>query len=367
MFEEKINKKVLIAPLDWGLGHATRCIPIIKILLQKECNVLIAADGPHKVLLQEVFPQLEFLDLKGYGIRYATKNMLFHLAQQLPNFLKTVKEENEWLDKTIDEYGIDLVISDNRYGLWSTKIPCIFITHQLQLSVPIFIKWAEKIIQRRLYALVEKFSLCWIPDVANQINNLSGKLGHPSKMPHIPVRYIGPLSRFENALPQEKKYLLMVCLSGPEPQRSLFESMVLSQLKNIDGHVILVRGKPGSEENLPQEKNLTIVNHLSTIEMQQAFTASSYILSRCGYTTLMDMQALGCKCIYVPTPGQTEQEYLGKRLQDFGMAVVFKQHGFNLKKSLAAAEAFNYKFSFLGQKDDLLENEISQLIKNGNK
>ena len=139
MAEKKINKIVLIAPLDWGLGHATRCITIVQVLLQKKCRVLIAANGAHKILLQEVFPQVEFLNLKGYEIKYANKNMLFNLAKQLPSFLNTIKDENNWLDKIIGEYGINLVISDNRYGLYTKKIPCVFITHQLQLQVPFFL------------------------------------------------------------------------------------------------------------------------------------------------------------------------------------------------------------------------------------
>ncbi len=362
MTGKKINNTVLIAPLDWGLGHATRCIPIITILLQKNCRVLIATNGPHKILLQEVFPTLEFLHLNGYGIKYANKNLLFHLAKQLPGFLKTIKTENDWLDKAIDEYEIDLVISDNRYGLCSKKIPCIFITHQLQLQIPFFMQWVKKILQKKIYRFINQFSLCWVPDVADKTENLSGELGHPFKMPLIPVTYIGLLSRFKKNNLQEKKYTLMVCLSGPEPQRSLFESIILSQLKNINGQVLLIRGKPGSKEILQAENNVTIFNHLPTMQMQQAFEQSNFIVSRCGYSTLMDMQVLGCKCIYVPTPGQTEQEYLGKRLQDVGKAVVCKQDALNLKEAIETAASFNYKTHFF-QQTNTLENEIARILK----
>jgi uncharacterized protein (TIGR00661 family) len=362
MVDNKINKTVLIAPLDWGLGHATRCIKIIHILLQNKCRVLIAADGPHKILLQEIFPQIEFLYLKGYRIKYANKNMLLNLAKQLPSFLKTIKIENKWLDKTIEEQGIDLIISDNRYGLWSKKIPSVFITHQLQLQVPFFLSWMKIFIRKRLYILINNFSFCWVPDVADKKNNLSGELGHPIKMPNVPVNYIGPLSRFVKSNSQTKKYTLMVCLSGPEPQRTLFETIILPQLRNINGQVILVRGKPGSKEILSAEKNVTIFNHLPTIQMQQAFEQSRFVLSRCGYSTLMDMQMLDCKCIFVPTPGQTEQEYLGKRLHDLGQAIVFKQAGFDLKKAIDAAEKFNYHTNTFKLKNTL-ENEIANLLK----
>jgi uncharacterized protein (TIGR00661 family) len=362
MYKKKINNTVLIAPLDWGLGHATRCIPIIQLLIQKNFRVLIATNGPHLNLLKEAFPQLGFLHLNGYGINYAKKNMLFHLAKQLPNFLRTIKMEHDWLDKTLATHEIDVVISDNRYGLWSKKVPCIFITHQLQLQLPFFMHWANKIIQKKMYGFINKFTACWVPDVADEKLNLSGKLGHPAKMPNIPVNYIGSLSRFKKNNLQEKKYALMVCLSGPEPQRSLFESIVLDQLKNVIGEVVLVRGKPGSAEVLPCENNITIFNHLPTMQMQQAFEQSEFVLSRCGYTTLMDMQTLACKCIYVPTPGQTEQEYLGGRLQGLGIAIVFKQDGFNLEQAMNTARTFDYK-TFSLRLDNLLEHEITRLLK----
>lgn len=362
MVAKKINNTVLIAPLDWGLGHATRCIPIIQNFIKKDWHVIIAAEGPHKILLQEVFPEVAFLHLKGYGIKYATHNLLLSLVKQLPGFLKSVKNEHTWLDTIIEEHKINLVISDNRYGLYSNKIPSVFITHQLQLQVPFFIKCANGIIRKKLYQIINKFSFCWVPDVADKKENLSGKLGHPYKLPNIPVSYIGPLSRFTDSNIQEKKYALMVCLSGPEPQRSLFESIILSQIKNMVGQVLFIRGKPGSDEILPPQKNVIIINHLPTIQMQQSFEQSEYVLSRCGYSTLMDMQTLKCKCIYVPTPGQTEQEYLAKQVYDLGIAIIFKQDGFDLNKAINKARLFNYKANFLKQ-TKTLENEIDKLIK----
>lgn len=362
MYCKKTNITALIAPLDWGLGHVTRCIPIINVLLQKKCTVLIAATGAHKILLQLVFPQLKILDLSGYNIKYAKKNVLLKLAMQLPKVCKIIKNEHIWLGKMIDEHKIDLVITDNRYGLWSKKIPCAFITHQLQLDIPSSFYWAERTIQKILYRWIEKFSICWVPDITQEMGSLSGKLGHPEKMPNIIVSYIGPLSRFAQKDLKEKKYKVMVCLSGPEPQRSLLESIILPQLKKIIGQVLLVRGKPDSAAFFPTENNITIKNHLSTNEMQQAFEQSEYVVSRCGYSTLMDMQVLQCKCIYIPTPNQTEQEYLGKRLTEAKMAIVCKQQDFDLKNALEQAANFNFQTVSLPQ-NDALEIAVEQLLK----
>ncbi|TMI85631.1 MAG: glycosyl transferase family 28, partial [Bacteroidetes bacterium] len=121
-FEEKNLRKlrILVAPLDWGLGHATRCIPIIQHLLKADVEVWLAGEGAQEKLLADEFPDLPFLSLHGYRIRYArsaiglVKNILF----QAPKIVKAIRNENKWLAKMIDEHHFDAVISDNRYGLY---------------------------------------------------------------------------------------------------------------------------------------------------------------------------------------------------------------------------------------------------------
>ena len=216
-------QKVLVAPLDWGLGHATRCIPIIRALLSNGYEVLIGAEGVQAILLQTEFPSLQILPLKGYHVRYSKKSwlFLFKIVMQLPYLQRIIKYEHQWLEKIIKEHSIDLVISDNRFGLSSQTIPCIFITHQLNIKAPFV--WMEKILQRINYKYINRFTRCWVPDAAGD-NNAGGDLSHPAILPRTEVEYMGLLSRFEiEAI--EKKYDYCILLSGPEPQRTLLEEI----------------------------------------------------------------------------------------------------------------------------------------------
>ncbi len=365
---EKNNITVLIAPLDWGLGHATRCIPIIRILVKNSCRVLIATNGHHKVLLQTEFPDLEFLELPGYGIRYGKVNVLLRLVLQLPLFFRNVRRENEWLKQATGEYHIDAVISDNRYGLHSTEVPCVFMTHQLQVQSPAPFKWTENGVRKRLYRFIKKFDTCWVPDVKDKINSLGNALSHPANLPAIPVRYVGWLTRFLPLPVQAKKYKLLISLSGPEPQRTVLEELVIPQLKEVEGNVLLVRGLPGNEAigtalspALLPSNNVAFIHHLPGVELQKAIAETEFFMSRCGYSTLMDLQAVTCRCIFVPTPGQTEQEYLGRQIAASGKAVVVPQKNINLIQALDAAATLPH-FSDGGYQNYELETIITDWI-----
>jgi predicted glycosyltransferase len=342
----KINSTVLVAPLDWGLGHATRCIPIINYLLQKQCRVIIASSGPQLQLLQAEFPQITCIHLNGYGVQYSKKNLMLKLLTQLPSIAKSIQNEHKWLQQTIAKYKIDTVISDNRYGLYSTAVPCTIITHQLAIMPPKGFSWAKPILNKIIYKYINKFSQCWVPDLESQAISLAGKLSHPGAMPKVPTFYVGWLSRFSSpqqtpAISPQKKYQLAICLSGPEPQRTLLENILLAQLPNIKGPVYLVRGLPQTHTPLAHTMaHVQVANHLPTAAMQQLLLQSQYVISRSGYTTLMDMQILQCQCIYIPTPGQTEQVYLGTHISNSKKALVVPQQHFNLANALALASQF---------------------------
>ena len=192
-------KNILVAPLDWGLGHATRCIPIIRELKTQGCQVFIAASGNHAALLQQEFPSITILPLQGYNIRYGNGNLMLQLFRQLPRFLQTIRRENKWLQTAIEKYGIDGVISDNRYGLHSSHIPCVIITHQLQVLAPGWLKWTERLAQRNIYRFLKNFDECWVPDAVTAENSLAATLSHPKHQPATPVKYIGWLTPFSNA------------------------------------------------------------------------------------------------------------------------------------------------------------------------
>jgi uncharacterized protein (TIGR00661 family) len=312
--QKKFIHKILIVPLDWGLGHATRCIPFIHELQQTGCEIIIASTGEQLILLKKEFPTLASIELNGYNVRYSKKKrwLSFKILLQAPKILLSIKREYQWLQKIIEQMNIEGVISDNRYGLYSSKVPCVFITHQLHIKASY--KWLENFIQKINYRFINRYTECWIPDLEGE-KNIAGSLSHPLKMPSIPVKYLGPLSRFkmsEKAI--TKKYAYAFILSGPEPQRTIFEKKILNAVAQLKEKCIIIRGKPDTEESKAGAENCTIVNHLSTNELQQVLNESEFVVSRCGYTTVMEILSLRKKSVLIPTPGQTEQEYLAKHL-----------------------------------------------------
>lgn len=338
--------RILLAPLDWGLGHATRCIPIIRELLAQGCSVWIAGEGSQEKLLKAEFPNLTFLELPGYRIRYAKTalGLIWKMILQGPKMRRAIQFEHRWLKKIVKEHGFDAVISDNRYGLYHATVPCIFITHQLTIKSSAG-KWTEKIFQKSNYRYINHFSACWVPDQpAHQPDlNLAGELSHPVKMPAVPVHYIGWLSRFQKINMPEKNDHLLIILSGPEPQRSLLEEIIIHEISHYNGTATIVRGLPGSSSLIPSTNMIKFYNHLPAIELNAAIQEASYVICRSGYSSVMDMISLQKKCILIPTPGQPEQEYLGRYLQEKGLTHCAPQKDFSLYKELAVAAAYQYE------------------------
>lgn len=346
MFFEKNNgysyvPHILISPLDWGLGHATRCIPIIYSLIANGATVFVAAEGAVASLIKKEFPQIKILPLSGYCVHYSKKGSFFSfkLLLQIPRLLFVIYKEHKWLKKAIKLYKLDAVISDNRPGLYSKAIHSIYITHQL--SIKTGNRFTEWVAQKIHYFFINRFSECWVPD-NDTGNDLAGKLSHPSIMPLKPVKYIGPLSRF-NKKETEKKYDLLISISGPEPQRTIFEKLLLSQLQVFNGKVLLVRGLP--EETITSNMEvdgIEMVNHLSSEELSAALQQSKMVICRSGYTSVMDLMALQQKAILVPTPGQTEQEYLADYMAEKEYFYSASQTMFSLEIALKEAAAFQY-------------------------
>lgn len=351
-------QKVLVAPLDWGLGHATRDISIVRALVANGYEVVLAAGGAQASLLQAEFPSLQILPLGGYHIHYSkTKwGFLFTLLKQMPRVYGVIKTENRWLDTMIHEHRIDLVISDNRFGLHSPKIPCIFITHQLTVKAPF--AWMENRVQKLNYHYINQFTCCWVPDVAGDMN-AAGILSHPIKMPGINVQYIGLLSRFQ-LQNETRQYNYCVLLSGPEPQRTMLEKKIISGITSINGKILLVRGKPGSTEMLTVPENVEVKNHLPTAELQKALLQSEIIVCRGGYTSVMELLSLKKKMLVIPTPGQTEQEYLAKRLTENHICLSVTQDELDCTRHFAMAKDFPYRFPEFTLFN---EEDISNLLK----
>ena len=338
------GKKLLVAPLDWGLGHTTRCVPVIRDLLNNNCEVWLAGEGAQEKLLREEFPSLSFLPLKGYRIKYAKNGLTGKILLQIPSILRSIKEENKWLKEQVSKFGFEAVISDNRYGLYHEKIFSVFITHQLYIKTSLG-KWSEKILRQWNYKFINRFHECWVPDEKGE-NNLAGELSHPSKLPKVPVKYIGALSRF-SSFPAFgnagiKDHLLII-LSGPEPQRTILENKIIDQVVNYPATATIVRGLPGERNIIPSTNTIHFYNHLSSEELNNEAMKAEFIISRSGYSTIMDIATLQKKSILIPTPGQTEQEYLADHLRKKKFSFCVNQNSFSLLKNVEEARNFEYR------------------------
>ena len=334
--------RILVAPLDWGLGHSTRCIPIVRELLGQGADVWLAGEGAQEAVLKEEFPNLPFIFLEGYRVKYASNatGLLLQMLIQSPRLFQSIKKEHKWLKSAVEQHGFDAVISDNRYGLYHPGIPSIIITHQLSIQSPLG-SWSEKLIRKQNYRLLDRFNACWVPDTEGS-DNLSGLLSHPDIKPKLPIVYIGPLSRFRKLDIAEENNHLLFMLSGPEPQRSILENKLLGAIAHYPGTATFVRGLPAQNSFIPSTGMLQFYNHLSSGELNKEMMRASMIICRSGYSSVMDIAALQKKSILVPTPGQTEQEYLASYLQEKGFAVYFKQKDFNFEIALDQAKRFHY-------------------------
>jgi len=355
------NNRILISPLDWGLGHATRCIPIIKYLLSQNCTVFIGAEVAIAALLKSEFPEIIILPLKGYRIKYSKNRFAFLLKiiTQLPRILNVIQYEKKWLEDAIKTHNINGVISDNRLGFFSNKTPSVYITHQLLIKTGL--SFFDKIAQRIHYNYINKFSDCWVPDFEKE-NSLAGELSHPKKFPNIPIRYLGALSRFHNSnLPLQNK--LCIIISGPEPQRSVFEKIILSQMHLCKEKMVMVRGLPNEEKPFIHSfENLMIYNHLDAKNLNAMIETSEMVLSRSGYSTIMDLIALNKKAILVPTPAQPEQEYLAIHLKNKGLFHFVEQKDVNISEALEIVKEKKQQVHKLPEVNyQLIQNWINQL------
>ncbi len=334
--------RVLVAPLDWGLGHTTRCIPVIYELIRQGAEVWIAGEGRQVDLLKKEFPQLGYLPLVGYNIRYSRTRwgLFFSILRQVPAILKTIRKEHQWLKEMVDRHGFNAVISDNRFGLWHPEIISIFITHQLRIRSP-FGKASEDLLQKRNYHYIRRFSECWVPDNSDE-TGLAGSLSHPAILPGVPVHYAGILSRLKRTGAAIKKGHLFISLSGPEPQRSLLEEIVIRDIGHYHGTAVIARGLPGEQNIIPSTNDIIFYNHLEAFEYNAEMEKAEWVICRSGYSTIMDLAVLQKKSILIPTPGQTEQQYLGRHLQEKKFAVCIDQHEFSLPEALDKAEQFEY-------------------------
>ena len=310
--------KILIAPLNWGLGHATRCIPLVRQYLEQGDEVVLGGDGESLLLLQRHFPQLRVIQLPSLELRYAANDQQrgFYL-RAIPALLRFTIADHYYLRQQLAIEHFDLIISDNRFGLFTRQTRCVYITHQLYVRLPRRLRIFQPL-ARAIHACVSKrYHEVWVPDFANSENSLAGELCHGGCFDTY-VKYIGPLSRFASSegtpkeLRRNSEYSVVAILSGLEPQRSIFEQAILERYANTPDKVLIVRGKVAEAQTIISRNNITMVASLSDQALLEVMEQATTIIARSGYSTIMDLAVLGLlhKAELHPTPGQSEQEYL---------------------------------------------------------
>lgn len=326
---------VLVAPLNWGLGHAVRCIPIINHLLSRGINVITASDGHALKLLKAEFPELKHFEMPGYNVVYKRSNMTINLLLQLPQIANAIALEKKWLDGFLQNHQIDAVISDNRFGLYRRDIPTVFISHQI--CVPIPGKLLYQLGNALNHYYINKYDEVWVPDLKGDFN-LSGKMSHNTGLDDK-LTYLGPISRMVKK-EATKKYDLCVVLSGPEPQRTKLEHLILTQLARLPYRAVVVRGLTGSYQRVKCSERLELVSFMKGEELAEVILSSDIIISRSGYTTLLDLYSLNVKALLIPTPGQKEQEVLAEHFNEEGIFHFVRQDNLVLERDIVEAMSF---------------------------
>ncbi len=312
--------KILIAPLNWGLGHATRCVPIIRQYLAAGDEVVLGGDGESILLLRQTFPELRVIDLPSLELRYTdnAQQRGFYL-RAIPALIRFTIADHYYLRQQLAIEHFDLVISDNRFGLYSRDTRCVYMTHQLYVQLPKRLRWLQPIACALHACIYKRYDEVWVPDFASSTDNLAGALAHGGSFDHR-VKYIGPLSRFiihhPSSIINYSTYATIAILSGLEPQRTIFEQELVNRFRTSNQSLLIVRGKIGDPATSTHIGSVTLVPYLQDEELLYLMQAATTIIVRSGYSTIMDLAVLGLlgKAEFHPTPGQSEQEYLAAKL-----------------------------------------------------
>lgn len=313
-------------------------------------RVVIAGSGPSLDLLRIEFPFDKFYTIESYGINYSRKiPLMVHLFMKLPSLPSIVRKEKKQVDEIVKQENIDFIISDNRYGCYHKDVPSAIIIHQLSLRLPMLMKGAADSYNHRL---IKKFNQCWVPDTPDR--KLGGILSHSSS---IEPKFVGPLSRMTTRSGTESKFRVLGLVSGPEPQRTLFEELLFSELTASNLEYYVVRGLP-SEKHSAYDRSFT---HLPSQPLNDMINAAQVVVCRSGYSTIMDLAILKKKAIFVPTPGQTEQLYLAEELERKKIAPMVLQHELSLQ--LALSKLNNYSgFTEDYLKTNYLQNTLREFL-----
>ena len=319
----KAGSKILVAPLDWGLGHASRCVPIVQFFVEQGFEVIIGGSGESRAYLQKRFPSLVSVELPSAKMNYGKQGMIsLPFMFSMLSFVRNISREHRALEKLIVEKSIDYVFSDNRLGLYSSHVPSFYMTHQLNFDTGFLNRFSARMMNSLHRRFINKYRYCFVPDTGGELS-LSGKMSDSE----IEATHLGPLSRFygKTAEKIDGDFDLLL-LSGIEPQRTMLENIFIekySAMSNARLHII--RGVVDGKE-LVHSANITYENAPSDDRIASLVVSAKRIFCRSGYSSLCDLAALERRAVLVPTPRQPEQEYLAIRFQEkFGFVMIAQE------------------------------------------
>ena len=311
---------ILVAPLNWGLGHASRCVPLIQRFLDEGHEVILGGDGESLTLLRRQFPKLRYTYLAPLRLRYsASRRQVWAMLKALPKLIAWAYKDHAMLQALLREEKIDRVVSDNRFGLYADGVETVYITHQLHILLPSPWRWLEPLAARLHARIYARYNKVWVPDYEEPEKSLAGDLSHikgQRDKGQCTVSYIGPLSRFSlterSGLTAQRSYTIVAVLSGLEPQRTMLERELVRRYADSEENVLIVQGLLNRPATRIKRGNITIVPSMTDSELVPALLGAQHIIARSGYSTIMDLETLGLmqKAELIPTPGQPEQEYL---------------------------------------------------------
>ena len=358
--------KALVAPLDWGLGHATRCAPVVREFLEKGCDVELAVTRGNAAILREMFPDVRQRLAPSYNIVYPKHgyNMAFWLLKNSAHLRAVMRAEHHYAEEMVERHGYDILVSDNRFAFRSRKAKSVYMTHQCRIAFPKMFRMFEAFGAAWHASVMSRFDEVWVPDVP-EFPGYAGSLSHVERCPR-PLKFVGPLSRFA-MLPltqsTEKDLGIVAVVSGVEPARSRFASRLSSVLPQIPGKHVVILGKPASSLKTWTAGNVTFYNHLPTQEFADVISRAGWVISRGGYSTVMDMAVLGAKCIFVPTPGQYEQVVLAADLSAAGFAVSIEEGSLSVDSLSKALQRTDVVELPRQSQNTLLSDAVTQILR----
>lgn len=356
--------RIFYKVLSWGIGHATRSLPIIRRLVGLRHDVIVSSSGRALQLLKlELGNSCSFLeipDINSSFLRdYHYVLLLPKAMTEIPKFFRSIRWEHEIAEKVVHEFRVDLVLTDNCYGAYSDKIPCYFLAHHLKP----FWFWKSQFFQqtneKMISVFLNRFDKILVPDYPG--SPLSGLLSRNFKyIDERKVRYVGILSDYQRRhLQKDIDYLILI--SGHEPQRTSFQNILMKQLKDLSGKVVVCLGTPDKLGKYYSEGGLEVYGFLAKRERDNLMNRARFIISRPGYSTLMDIFETGLRSgLFIPTPNHTEQEYLAEIHQRSGNLWAVKQKRINLKDNVEKARELSF---FKGFQPPRTQHTVDNILK----